>query len=144
MPQAVAGRAMTPIFPVMLRDTRTEAEIEVFFDGGCPVCRMEVGWYERMDRQGRIAWTDIASLDDSQLPDDKTRETLLNRFHVRDRGGNWHVGVDAFARIWRELPVLANLAFLFEVPGLRQVAETGYRAFLAWQRRHRRRREDAA
>ena len=117
------------------------SDIEVWFDGHCPVCRMEVGWYRAMDKAGRIAWTDITTLNDSQLPKDKTRADLLNRFHVRDAEGRWHVAVDAFARIWRALPVLNRLAFLFEVPGLRQLAGLGYRLFLRWQRWHRKRRE---
>ena len=116
------------------------ANIEVWFDGECPVCRMEVGWYRAMDRQGRIAWTDITALADSELPPDKSREDLLNRFHVRDVDGRWHVAVDAFARIWRELPVLRHLAFLFTVPGLRQAAGLFYRLFLKWQRWHRQHR----
>ncbi|MAW89295.1 MAG: DUF393 domain-containing protein [Phyllobacteriaceae bacterium] len=116
------------------------APVEVWYDGQCPVCRMEVGWYGRMDRVGAIAWHDITALPDHALPAGKTRDDLLNRFHVRDTQGRWHVGVDAFARIWRELPFLRHAAFLFRVPGLRQMAGAGYRLFLAWQRSHRRRR----
>ncbi|MCB1427481.1 MAG: DUF393 domain-containing protein [Notoacmeibacter sp.] len=114
--------------------------IEVWYDGQCPVCRMEVAWYGRMDRAGAIAWHDITALPDRCLPQGKTRDDLLNRFHVRDCEGRWHVGVDAFARIWRELPLLRHTAFLFRIPGLRQMAGAGYRLFLAWQRGHRRRR----
>ncbi len=112
------------------------AAIDVFYDGGCPICRLEVRYYDRIDREGTIRWVDITQLTDTQLPPGKSRETLLGRFHVRD-GGQWHVGVDAFARIWRQLPVWRRFAFVFGVPGLRQVAEMGYRGFLRWQRWHR-------
>ncbi len=125
----------------MMNKITPQQTLDVFYDGHCPVCRMEVGWYGRMDKTGQIAWIDITTLADSELPHGKTRDILLNRFHARDRAGAWHVGVDAFARIWRELPVLKHLAFLFALPVLRQITEAGYRAFLAWQRRDRRRRE---
>jgi predicted DCC family thiol-disulfide oxidoreductase YuxK len=119
----------------------TAPAIDVFFDGGCPVCRLEVGYYRRIDRAGAVRWVDIESLNDSELPAGKSREMLLGRFHVRDRAdGGWHVGVDAFARIWRALPVWRRFAFVFSVPGLRQLAEIGYRGFLRWQRWHRARR----
>lgn len=115
--------------------------IDVFYDGGCPVCRIEVGYYSRIDRAGAVRWVDIEALDDAELPAGTTRQELLGRFHVRDLAdGHWHVGVDAFARIWRVLPVWRRFAFVFAVPGLRQLAEISYRGFLRWQRWHRARR----
>lgn len=114
--------------------------INVFYDGGCPICCMEVDWYRRLDRSGAIVWTDILELRHDQLPDAKTREELLGKFHVLDDGGSWYVGVDAFGRIWRNLPVLNRFAFLFSLPVIRQIAELGYRGFLRWQRWHRARR----
>lgn len=113
--------------------------IEVFYDGGCPVCTREVALYRRIDG-GRIDWVDIEALSDDELPGDRSRESLLRRFHVRD-GSGWHVGVDAFARIWRELPVLRRFAWMFATPGLRQLSEAAYRLFLKWQARDRARRE---
>jgi len=116
-------------------------DLTVFYDGDCPVCRMEVVWYERLDKTGAIAWIDIETLNDGNLPDGKSRQELLNRFHARDKAGHYHVGVDAFARIWRELPGFRRFAFLFRLPVIRPLSELGYRAFLAWQRRARRRRK---
>ena len=85
--------------------------IDVFYDGGCPVCRIEVGYYRRIDRAGAVHWIDIESLTDAELPAGKTRDALLGRFHVRDQAdGGWHVGVDAFARIWRTLGALFLIA----------------------------------
>ena len=117
----------------------TAPALDVFYDGGCPVCRIEVRYYGRIDRARSIRWIDITQLTDARLPAGKTRDELLGRFHARDSGG-WHIGVDAFARIWRQLPVWRRLAFVFGVPGLRRTAEVGYRGFLRWQRWHRARR----
>lgn len=121
--------------------TTDAPELTVFYDGGCPVCRMEVRWYQRRDNAQAIDWVDIEALRETDLPEGKTRGELLGRFHARDRSGGWHVGVDAFARIWREQPVLHRFAFVFRLPVIRQAAELGYHAFLAWQRRHRARRK---
>ena len=115
----------------------------VFYDGECPVCRVEVDFYSRIDTAKAIDWIDITQLTDSALPVGKTRQALLGRFHVCDeQTGAWHVGVDAFAHIWRQLPGFRRAAFVFGVPGLRQLAELGYRAFLKWQRWHRVRRAE--
>jgi predicted DCC family thiol-disulfide oxidoreductase YuxK len=119
-------------------------DIEVFYDGGCPICRWEIRLYGRMDKAQHIRWTDIEVLKADQLPPGKSREDLLGRFHVRDLNDqktthqqDWHIGVDAFARIWAVLPGLRYFAGLFRVPGLRQIAFLGYRLFLRWQRWHR-------
>jgi predicted DCC family thiol-disulfide oxidoreductase YuxK len=120
-------------------------ELEVFHDGECPVCRMEVRYYRRLDKAGRIRWTDIVALADSEMPAGKTRAELLGRFHARELHNSddsgWHVGVDAFARIWRELPGFRYLAWIFAVPGIRQIAKLAYLGFLRWQARDRARRE---
>ncbi|AKH99537.1 hypothetical protein IMCC20628_00817 [Hoeflea sp. IMCC20628] len=114
----------------------------VWYDGDCPVCRQEVALYHHIDRQQRIAWIDIVALTDSELPSDKSRADLLGRFHAREANGPWHIGVDAFAAIWEQIPVLRRLALLFRTPGIRQLAELFYRGFLKWQRRHRARRNN--
>ena len=116
-------------------------KLEVFHDGGCPVCRLEIDFYERLDKSGLIRWTDILDTPEKDLPAGKSRETLLGKFHVRDlpprENAHWHTGVDAFARIWRELPVFRYFAWLFRVPLLRQLAQLAYLGFLRWQAWHR-------
>ena len=115
------------------------SEIEVFHDGDCPVCRLEIAFYRRIDRSGRIAWTDIVPLAVHELPEGKSRAELLGRFHVRDLDApdSWHVGVDAFARIWRTLPGFKWFAWIFAVPGIRQLAQLAYLGFIRWQARRR-------
>ena len=116
-------------------------KLEVFHDGGCPVCCLEIDFYDRLDKSGRIRWTDILDIPEKDLPAGKSRETLLGKFHVRDlppsEGSDWHIGIDAFSRIWRELPGFRYFAWLFRVPLLRQLAHSAYLGFLRWQAWHR-------
>ena len=120
---------------------RAGARISVYYDGDCPICRYEVALYSRRDHSGRVDWVDIERLADSELPAGKTRDELLGRFHVLDRAGAWFIGVDAMARIWRELPRLRRFAWTVDTPVLRQIAQMAYRLFLMWQRWDRRRRK---
>lgn len=39
------------------------ARIKLLYDGECPICRREVRWLRRADREGRIAWVDISAAD---------------------------------------------------------------------------------
>lgn len=124
--------------------------LTVWYDEECPVCRQEVALYRKMDRHGLIDWVEIGALDDGELPHGKSRDDLLGRFHTRPAGTNttndddYMIGVDAFAAIWRRLPWLRRMAFLFHTPGIRQVVKLAYLGFLRWQRRHRARREAVA
>jgi len=124
--------------------------LEVFHDGNCPVCRIEIRFYDRLDRKDRILWTDIISLGDEDLPRGKSRDALLGKFHVREIGAceqqgekqaDWFTGVDAFARIWRELPGFSYFSWIFSVPGIRQIAQIAYLGFLRWQAKDRARRK---
>lgn len=121
--------------------------IEVFHDGDCPICQLEIRFYDRIDRAGRIRWTDILELSAAELPPGKKRDELLGKFHVRDlpakTGDHWFTGVDAFARIWRELPGFKWFAWIFSVPGIRQLAQLAYLGFLRWQAGHRATRQAA-
>ena len=116
-------------------------KLDVFYDGDCPICAIEVAFYERRDKANLISWRDITSLAEAELPAGKSREQLLGKFHTLDASDDWHVGVDAFHAIWQRLPLFRRLAWTFKTPGLRQIAELAYRTFLAWQGRNRRKRQ---
>lgn len=118
-------------------------DITVYYDGKCPFCKWEVGLYSRMDKAGHIAWQAIETLAEKDLPTEKSHADLLGKFHVRDmkmQKADWHIGIDAFARIWQVLPGLRHLAFLFRVPVMRQLTMLAYRFFLKWQSYHRKHR----
>lgn len=121
----------------------SEDKTTVFYDGDCPVCRFEIDQYQRLDRASNVAWVDISETSDKALPEGKSREALLGAMHVKGADGAWHIGVDGFAETWRALPGFRRVAWIFAVPGVRQVAELAYRLFLIWQRSDRKRREGA-
>jgi len=141
---AAASFKLTSSRHIGAMNNTTKQTIQVFHDGDCPVCRLEIRFYDRIDRKNLIKWTDILDLTDADLPDGKTRSDLLGRFHVRDlQAGekhDWHIGVDAFARIWRELPGFRYFAWIFSVPGIRQLAQLAYLGFIRWQAGQRKRR----
>ena len=120
---------------------RVPKPLTVFYDGHCPICRVEVRYYQRIDRLSLVNWTDISTLAEDDLPNGKSRGQLLGIFHARFSNGDWAIGVDAFEAIWSRLPVLRRFAWLFRVPVLRQAAHLFYRGFLIWQKRDRARRE---
>lgn len=112
-----------------------------FYDGGCPVCRIEVRHYQRIGGDA-VEWVDVCTLDDSALADatdGKSRDELLGAMHVRE-GGQWQIGVAAFPALWAKMPVWKRFTWIFKLPGVTPLAELSYKVFLAWQRWHRAKR----
>lgn len=98
----------------------------VYFDGGCPVCSREIGFYRRLDREGAIRWHDVSAGVGDLAGDGVTQEEALARFHARLPGGRLVTGVDAFIALWRRLPWFRRLAPIAAWRPIRFILERGY------------------
>jgi len=103
------------------------AELIVWFDGGCPLCRREIALMRRLDRAGAIQFLDVASPDVGVCPMD--RAELLARFPAME-DGRLVSGAAAFAAMWRAIPPLKPLGLLARNPFALRALEAAYRAFL--------------
>lgn len=113
--------------PDMTRENDT-AELTVYYDGACPLCRMEISHYQRQQGAERICFVDASETGD--LGDDLPQEAALRRFHVRDAEGRLVSGAAGFARIWAVLPRWQWAARLARLPGMTALLELAYRGFL--------------
>ena len=104
-------------------------DLTVYYDGGCPICRREIGAYRTMDGAERLGWVDVA--DPATDPgDDLDREAALARLHVRDADGRLVSGAAAFAAMWRAFPRTRALGRLAGTRPALAVLEPAYRLFL--------------
>ncbi|AYO82185.1 thiol-disulfide oxidoreductase DCC family protein [Methylobacterium brachiatum] len=112
------------------------SDLTVYYDGGCPLCRAEIGHYRQCRGAERIAFVDVGrTAPEVGLGPDLDRADALRRFHVRDADGQLVSGAAAFARLWRVLPQWHWLGRLLDlrVFGLRPLlplAEAAYRLSL--------------
>ncbi len=106
--------------------TPVAARVTVWFDADCPLCAREIALMRRLDKRGAIEFAAIQ--DGGQCPLD--RETLLERFHARDRNGALLSGAAAFAAMWREIPLLKPLGVAGKWPPFLALLEFTYRGFL--------------
>ncbi|MBS0262026.1 MAG: DUF393 domain-containing protein [Planctomycetes bacterium] len=77
-----------------------EFDIEVFFDGDCPLCRREISLLRRWDRRQRIRATDISDPEFDPVREGKSFEELMARIHGRLPDGTWIEGVEVFRRLY--------------------------------------------
>lgn len=101
----------------------------VFFDGACPLCRAEIGYYRRKDQVGALSFVDISKAG-AIPPEGITQQRAMERFHVRARDGRVLSGAAAFVEIWTRLPKWRWAARAASLPGALIALELGYRIFL--------------
>ncbi|MGK7752126.1 MULTISPECIES: thiol-disulfide oxidoreductase DCC family protein [unclassified Roseovarius] len=104
-------------------------KLTVYYDGSCPLCRAEIGFYRKRDRADRIDFTDISRCGDAPAPD-LDRKAAMGRFHTRRPDGTLVSGAAGFFEVWKRLPGWHHLAKLSRIPGVVPVAELAYSAFL--------------
>ena len=102
--------------------------IEVFFDGGCPLCRREINLLRRWDRRGKIRFTDISSPDFQAAEVGKTDDVLMAQMHGRLPDGTWLQGVEVFRRLYAAVG-FGPLVFLSRLPLISHLLNWGYAVF---------------
>jgi predicted DCC family thiol-disulfide oxidoreductase YuxK len=101
----------------------------VYFDGGCPICSREIGFYQRQSGADQIAWVDLTTCPDSALPQGISRQAAMARFHVATAAGITS-GAAGFVALWRTLPRFRFIGRLLSIPPMPWILERGYRIFL--------------
>src|SRR6185295_6134206 len=75
-------------------------DVEVFFDGECPLCKREVAWLRHLDRRQRIRFVDIAASGFDADALGVSWQTLMDRIHGRLPDGTLIEGVEVFRRAY--------------------------------------------
>ncbi len=104
--------------------------VRVFYDGACPLCHREIGWYQGRIGADQIDWVNVSSSEPEWMPAGLTREDLMLRFTVERRDGVTARGAAGFVAVWRALPGTARLARLADNRVVVGIGEIMYRAML--------------
>jgi predicted DCC family thiol-disulfide oxidoreductase YuxK len=103
-------------------------DIEVFYDGACPLCLREIRFLRRWDRRVRIQFRDIASADFKPSDYGKTLEMFMSEIHGRLPDGTWIRGVDVFRRLYTAIG-LGPLVWITRLPVVAGLLDRIYRVF---------------
>ena len=109
--------------------TAEQSPSTVYFDGSCPLCRAEIGYYRRTDQAGAVCFVDVSE-PGAPMPDGLTQQRAMDRFHVGAVDGRVLSGAAAFVEVWSRLPRWRWAARAASLPGALAVLEFGYRMFL--------------
>lgn len=114
----------------------------MFYDGGCPLCRREVGHYQQLDKAKRIRWIDIDTRPESLQTVGIEPVDAMRRLHVLTSEGEIVRGTHAFAVIWSELPYYRHISTLLRRLRALRLIEPFYELFAGWRFRRRLREGD--
>lgn len=103
-------------------------EIEVFYDGACPLCMREIRMLQGRDRKQHIRFVDIAADGFDAASVGLTWETLMDRIHGRLPDGTLVEGVEVFRRLYAAVG-FEPLVALTRLPGVSQLLDLAYPAF---------------
>lgn len=106
------------------------ARLTVFYDGACPLCRREIGFYQRRRGAEAVEWRDVSAEVGDEVTTGLSCEAALARFHVREPSGRLISGGAAFARLWEELPAFRGLGRTFRRPPMTWLINRSYDLFL--------------
>lgn len=108
----------------------SEFDVEVFFDGQCPLCAREIGMLRRLDKRERIRFVDIAAPGFDAGTAGLSREALMERIHARLPDGSIVEGVEVFRRLYTTVG-FARLVALTRLPRVARLLDLGYGWFAA-------------
>jgi predicted DCC family thiol-disulfide oxidoreductase YuxK len=98
----------------------------VLFDGHCRFCTRGAKTIARRFGADRVTTRDFQ---EAGVLDDYpgvTHEACMKKIHLVMPDGRVYAGAEAFARLFATVRIVGWIAFVYYVPGLRQIAELVY------------------
>ena len=103
-------------------------DIEVFFDGDCPLCIREINMLRKLDKGNRVRFTDIASPSFDTGDTGLTWTEFMERIHGRLPDGTMIEGVEVFRHLYSAVG-FGRLVSLTRLPVVREALHVGYLLF---------------
>jgi predicted DCC family thiol-disulfide oxidoreductase YuxK len=102
------------------------APMTVLFDGNCPFCSRSAHAIQQTFGKERIALCDFQQAGALDAYPAVTRDAAVAKMHVVMPDGRVYAGAEAFARIAISVPLAGWPAWLYYVPGVKQIADATY------------------
>lgn len=112
-----------------LEDRDSKTNIELLYDGECPICKREICILQKKDSQTKINFVDISSKEFLPLKHNNIDyNTAMSQIHAFDGKGNLLVGIPAFATVYARCQLLIT-STLLRLPFIKNVLKPFYTLF---------------
>ncbi|MBX2878688.1 MAG: DUF393 domain-containing protein [Granulosicoccus sp.] len=105
-------------------------QLTVYYDGSCPLCQREIGFFKKREEPGKVNWIDICASSDQALGENLTRCDAMARFTVRNADGTLLSGAAAFSEMWKVTPGFKWLGNIAQFRPIQIALDNVYLGFL--------------
>ena len=106
----------------------SNCQIEVLYDGDCPLCSREIKFMRLMDKHDSIVATDISDPNFDASTTGIEWSDLMDRIHGRRADGVIVEGVEVFRQLYSAVG-WGWLVSITRIPGIRQGLDAAYAVF---------------
>jgi len=114
--------------PSVSHPETTDFDVEVFYDGECPLCEREIDMLRHRDRRERIRFTDIAADAFDAGSVGVSPDALMARLHGRLPDGTIIDGVEVFRLLYAAVG-FERAARVSRLPVVAPLLDAAYAAF---------------
>jgi predicted DCC family thiol-disulfide oxidoreductase YuxK len=100
--------------------------VTVLYDGDCRFCTRGARQVERLWGRRNVSLKNFQEPGALDPYPTVSRDAAMEKMHIVTASGRVFAGAEAFARIAATVPVVGWLAWLYYVPGLRQLVDLTY------------------
>lgn len=105
----------------------------VFYDGACPLCSREIGFYRRRRGAATIDWVDVSDAPEGDIAPGLSKDRAVARFHLKLPDGSLVSGGAAFAHLWAAMPGFQPVGRVFLTRPLTALLDLAYDLFLKFR-----------
>lgn len=102
--------------------------VEVFYDGECPLCTREIGMLRRWDKKNKIRFTDIMDPQFNASQFGLTHDDFMSQIRGRMPDGRIIVGMEVFRQLYSSVGY-GWLVAPTRLPIIKQICDLGYCIF---------------
>jgi len=82
-------------------NTNTTPQLTIFYDGGCPLCAIEMRHLKRLNQDNKLGFVDIMAADFAERFPALDWQALNDRIHAMRADGTMLIGLDVTYEAWR-------------------------------------------
>ncbi len=105
-------------------------KIKVFYDGKCNICKKEINFYSKIDKNKNFDWVNIHKNTKEIKNIGLTKKELLSVLHIQTQNGSIMKGVDAFGHMWSRFRYLKFLSIAIKFKPINMFANFLYNLWL--------------
>lgn len=106
--------------------------LTIYYDGACPLCLAEVHFLKSRNKQGLLAFVDVAAPQYDEIAHQLSCQRALATMQGRLADGTQLEGVPVFAEAYKRAS-LFGLAWLFSRPWLAPILNAAYYVFAKYR-----------